>query len=140
MAIAGDSHGVKANINVTPLIDVLLVLLVIFMMVTPLLVKGLPSDLPKKADRAVPEHYAERQLVLTITSDRRYLLNRDQIGMFEIEQRIREAFARRGGKKVIFLSADDSLVYAEVVRAIDACLDAGAEKGPEAARAGVRAG
>ena len=129
MEIGGnDLHSTKANINVTPLIDVLLVLLVIFMMVTPLMVKALPTDLPRKSDRPIPEQYSDSQLVLTITSDRRYLLNQEEVGMFEVAQRIREAFDRRGGQRVIFVSGADALVYGEVVRAIDNCLDAGAEK------------
>ena len=124
----GQLGETKAGINVTPLIDVLLVLLVIFMIVTPLLVKALPTTLPQKSDRPVSERYADSQLVLTVTSDRRYLLNQDEVGLFDAAERIRDAFAVRGGRRIIFVSGADDLSYAEVVRAVDTCLDAGAEK------------
>lgn len=120
-------HQTRSNINVTPLIDVLLVLLVIFMLVTPILTKAMPSDIPQKVDGAVPETYSERQLVLTITADGRYQLNQERLTLGQLPFRLRDVLAIRGGKKLVFLNADDSLPYGLVMQVMDLCRSAGAE-------------
>lgn len=126
MGVGGlDEH--KSDINVTPLVDVLLVLLVIFMMISPLLTKALDSDIPKKADQALPPEYTEKQLVLSITADGRWLLNREELSLSRCSARLRELFTQRGGDRVIFVNADDSVLYGTVVLAMDLCRTAGAE-------------
>ena len=103
--------------NVTPLVDVLLVLLVIFMVVTPMLKRDLPIDLPVAAtgsEQDVPPD----QVTLTATADGRLLLN----GIAIDEARLGEALADR---PIVFLEADRSLSYARVVDLLDACRAAG---------------
>ena len=117
----------QSNINVTPLIDVLLVLLIIFMMVTPILTKALQSDIPQKVDQPVPAEYTEKQLVVRLTADGRLLLNREEVGLSSLPSRLREIFAQRGGKNVIFLDADNRVLYGTVVEVMDLCRDGGVE-------------
>jgi biopolymer transport protein ExbD len=117
----------QSSINMTPLIDVLLVLLIIFMMVTPILTKALQSDIPQKVDQPLPAEYTEKQLVVRVAADGRLLLNREEIGLSSLSNRLREIFALRGGKKVIFLDADNGVRYGTVVEVMDLCRDAGVE-------------
>ena len=123
----GGLRRTQASINVTPLIDVLLVLLIIFMVVTPILTKALDSDIPQKVDQPIPEEYSEKQLVVHIDPAGGVLLNREPVGMTSLAARLREIFTQRGGKKVVFLDADNSVLYGTVVQVMDLCRDGGAE-------------
>ena len=117
---ADDGDELQASINVTPLVDVLLVVLVIFMVVTPMLKQELPVDLPVAAtghDAEVPPD----QVTLIATGDGQLLLNGTAIE----ESRLRDALA---GRQVVFLEADRSLAYARVVDLLDACRTAGVER------------
>ena len=117
----------RSTINVTPLVDVLLVLLIIFIMVTPILTKAIQSDIPQKTDQPFPTEYAERQLVLHVRADGRLLLNREGVELDSLSHRLREIFALRGGQRVIFLDADRASDYGMVVKVMDLCRDGGAE-------------
>ena len=126
MGLGGpDQH--QSGINVTPLIDVLLVLLVIFIMVAPIMTKALPSAIPQKADHPLPAEHAEQQLVVRVCADGRLLLNREEIGLSSLPSRLQELFTLRGGERVIFLDADPSVIYGTVVEVMDLCRDAGVE-------------
>ena len=128
MAITtGGLSETKSDINVTPLIDVLLVLLIIFMIVTPVLSKAMDSEIPQKSDQPIPEQYSAQQLVVSITADGRYMLNREELTLSYLPTRLRDVFEQRGGKKVLFLNADDSVPYGQVVQVMDLCRTAGAE-------------
>lgn len=105
------------GINVTPLVDVLLVVLVIFMVVTPMLERDVPVDLPVAATARDAEGSPD-QTTLTATADGRLLVN----GIPIDEQRLAEAVA---GRPVVFLEADRGLSYARVVDLLDACRSAG---------------
>jgi biopolymer transport protein ExbD len=117
----------QSSINVTPLIDVLLVLLIIFMMVAPILTKAMWSDIPRKANQSLPAEYAEKQLVLRVCADGRLLLNREELDSPGLPGRLREVFARRSGRRVIFLDADQDVLYGTVIAVMDLCRDAGAQ-------------
>ncbi len=117
----------QSSINVTPLIDVLLVLLIIFMVITPILTKALQSDIPQKVNQPIPEEYTEKQLVVHVHADGQVYPNRDQTTLDTLGDRLRDVFAQRGGKKVIFLDAEDGVLYGSVVQVMDLCRTAGVE-------------
>ncbi len=123
----GGLNRSQSSINVTPLIDVLLVLLIIFMIVTPILTKGLQSAIPQKVDQPLPAEYTENQLVVHIGADGSLMLNRDQVAMGELALKLRDIFSQRGGKKVIFLDADNAVNYGIVIQVMDLCRDGGVE-------------
>ena len=128
MAMQGSGLGQsQSSINVTPLIDVLLVLLIIFMVVTPILTKALQSDIPEKLDQPIPQEYSQTQLVVRVGADGGISLNREQLTLMSFPERLREVFAQRGGRKVIFLDADDDALYGTVVQVMDLARSSGAE-------------
>jgi biopolymer transport protein ExbD len=115
--------NVRSDINVTPLVDVMLVLLIIFMVVTPMLQKGpavklpLTNNPPKK-----PED--QKQLLVAISHDRRMWLEKDQISEAQFEAAIREAYERNPGSSVV-IKGDARLSYGDVKRAVLTVKDAG---------------
>jgi biopolymer transport protein ExbD len=119
--------NLRSTINVTPLVDVLLVLLIIFIMVTPILTKALQSNIPYKVDQPLPAEYAEKQLVIHVGADGQLRLNREEVELSGLSGRLREIFAQRGGgQRVVFLDADKSVAYGTVVTVMDLCRDGGA--------------
>jgi biopolymer transport protein ExbD len=128
MAFGLDTGETKADINVTPLIDVLLVLLIIFMVVTPLLTMAVESEIPKKADKVIQEQADTKQLVLRITSDGRYMLNQEELTLIGLPPRLRDLFAPAGARKLIFIDAADEIPYGSVMQIIDLARGAGAEQ------------
>jgi len=117
-----DEGGFRAEINVTPLVDVVLVLLVIFMVVTPLLKQEAPVELPvTKHSEAASE---TRQLTLSIAANGELSLDGEALARDRLVERLRSVFADRSDRTV-FLAADKSLPYATVVEVIDACREAG---------------
>ena len=126
MAISvSESDELKSDINVTPLVDVMLVLLVIFMVVTPLLKQQLPVDLP------LAEHSREAQessqVTLVAAADGTLLLDEQPITAEALDRALRDLYAARA-EKTIFLTADRSLPYSRVVDLMDACRAAGVER------------
>jgi len=117
----------QSSINITPLIDVLLVLLIIFMIVTPILTKGMQSDIPQKVNQPLPPEYTENQLVVHIGADGSLLLNSQPVGLLDLSGRLRALFAQRGGKRLLFLDADNAVNYGTVIQVMDICRDGGAE-------------
>src|ERR1700674_5583853 len=122
----GDSGGRRAmtDINVTPLGDVMLVLLIIFMVTAPLIQSGVKVDLPKASAQQM-EH-SEEKLVLTITRDRRIFLGDAEIRGDELEQKL-SSNARIQKDKELYLHADRSLPYGQVVEVMAVARRAGVE-------------
>jgi biopolymer transport protein TolR len=122
----GDSGGRRAmtDINVTPLVDVMLVLLIIFMVTAPLIQSGVKVDLPKASAQQM-EH-SEEKLVLTITRDRRIFLGDAEIRGDQLEQKL-AANARIQKDKELYLHADRSLPYGQVVEVMAVARRAGVE-------------
>lgn len=111
----GGSRGAISEINVTPLVDVMLVLLIIFMVTAPLITQGVPVDLPSSA--AQPLDGDEKKLVLTITSKKQIFIGTNKespIGIESLEEKLKTN-ARLQEEKELYLHADRSLDYGFVV-------------------------
>ena len=103
-----------AEINVTPLVDVMLVLLAIFMVTAPLLSAGVPVDLPESRAEALPQ--AAQQVTLSMTGDGRMWLDADELSPGELPDRLAQAAAANGGKPPqLTLRADRALPYGTVM-------------------------
>jgi biopolymer transport protein ExbD len=120
----GGGGGVKAEINVTPLVDVMLVLLIIFMVVTPLMQMGYTATVPPEVKTQVPTP-ATDQLILRLDDDGRIYINKDVVSESEFDRRVRELTKGRESK-LVFFAADGKIQYERVMQFMDRCRAAGA--------------
>jgi biopolymer transport protein TolR len=121
MGVGGGKGGSMSEINMTPMIDVLLVLLIIFMVVQQGLQRGLSVQVPppKEKEEIAQKPPDDTQIVLEVEPGPRYLVNRQPVEAANLEAFLRETFATRA-RKVIFVKGADDLSYGEVIRAVDA--------------------
>ena len=121
------SGGRRGNgeINVTPFVDVVLVLLIIFMVTAPLMLQGMDVNLPETSTQ--PIRMPNAPLVLTVTKEGQYSLARKIIPIDELQARLEAVFEARGSKEV-FLRADEAAPYGVVVEAMAAARRAGATR------------
>src|ERR1044071_2911505 len=133
MAVGGGSGGPKADINMTPMIDVLLVLIIIFMVITPLTPKGLEALVPQPAPPNQKSEADQRTVVIDIAKDKSMKINTESTDENKLGPRLEEIFKTRA-ERVVFVKGDPDLEFKEVAKAIDIAHGAGIDKRSEERR------
>ena len=127
----GGGGGLQSEINVTPMVDIMLVLLIIFMVVTPLLQSGVSVALPK--DMRNPEEdkniIKESSLVVAITKDNEYFVGKDKIEIADLKDKVTKAMENKEPQdRIVYIKADVGANYGSVVEVINSIRQAGIDQ------------
>jgi biopolymer transport protein TolR len=125
MAFNGEFDREMGEINVTPLVDVILVLLIIFMITAPLLLSGIQVQIPASQAGSLPAQPAQ-PLVISINKEGQIYMDQQALPLLELKRRLPAWLAARKGQAV-YLRADEGVPYGSVVRVLDVLDEAGAE-------------
>ena len=127
MAFGGaTTGGVRSDINITPLVDVVLVLLIIFMVATPMLIKDLDLTVPEKAETTIATPTTANQVVVSVTKEGQVQINREPIAESQLTEKIHDLMAARS-QKLVFFDIDDDAIYGDAMHVMDVCRGAGAK-------------
>jgi len=119
--------GPNGDINITPLIDIVLVLLIIFMVITPITIQEMAVNLPEKTETVEQDDLPKEQLVAAVCKDGSITLNRRTVSIEELHSKVRKRL-RSKSHKVIFVDGHPDAPYERVVEVMDTARDAGADK------------
>ena len=125
MDVGGDKKGAKGDINITPLIDIVLVLLIIFMVLTPTMLKHMTANVPRK-DENPQQDVASAPIVLEISAKSELALNAEPVAADALGDKVGERL-KRDRQKVVFFKVDDEALYGDVVKFMDIVKGAGAK-------------
>ena len=127
MAFGGATGAsVRSDINITPLVDVVLVLLIIFMVATPMLIKDLDLAVPEKSDVQVATPTTANQVVVSITKEGQVQINREPIVEAQFGEKIHDLMTVRS-EKLVFFDVDDDANYCDAIHLMDVARGAGAK-------------
>ena len=128
MAVGGPKSGPRCDINMTPMIDILLVLLIIFMVITPLTPHGLEALAPEPPDKKnQPPPDQDRTVVIQIDKDKHIKINQEETDYDKLGGRLEQIFKTRA-ERVVFVKGDPDLEFQTVATAIDIAHSAGIDK------------
>jgi biopolymer transport protein ExbD len=117
MDLGGAKGGVKSDINVTPLVDVMLVLLIIMMLIAPMLNEGVSVKLPR-ASNTVEKPQSQEQTVIAISANKSVFLNAKPVPMAELAKRIGDLLEHKT-EKIVLIKADENVEYGAVMNVMD---------------------
>ena len=126
MDVGGHVGGPKSEINVTPLVDVMLVLLIIFMVLQPMLQMGYEVNVPPKQPSDTPQQPNTDQIIVSLTTSNEIYLNKERVDRAQLPIRLQEVLRNRGNKPVFF-SCEDAVKYDKAMEIMDIVRNNGAK-------------
>ncbi len=126
MQVNGDKGPLVAEINVTPLVDVMLVLLIIFMVTAPMMTQGIDVKLPESSAPAIPSE--EERLVVTVDKEKKIHINDYAVELDTLGSKLAALYESQKGRQGVFLRADESISYGYVVQVMGMIRQAGIDQ------------